>query len=381
MCIRDSLCVVEDESLFSDNSISSEAAALFSIDDSSVLFSKNAFETLYPASITKVMTALIAIKYGNLSDQVTVTDSAVITEQGATLCNIKPGDRLTLEQLLYGLMLPSGNDAGAAIAQHMAGSCLLYTSLGHRLSTDENGGYVQSLGLEKIRKYATMFGLGQKTGVEVPEATGHVDSREYRESAGYSYYNGDILQLSIGQGYNFFSPIQLVSYTATLANQGKRMKLSLVDSIYSYNLDEKIHTFEPEVLDSFELDQSVWDTVKAGMVEVSRNGTAKYVFANYPYDVAAKTGTPETNSNPNAVFIAYAPADDPQIAVAVVLEKGYYGYNAGVVAKAIFDAYFFPEEPADPILPNSSNTPSSQMSSQNTSQGQNSSSASESTAP
>ena len=88
MCIRDregsraktfasDLCVVEDESLFSDNSISSEAAALFSIDDSSVLFSKNAFETLYPASITKVMTALIAIKYGNLSDQVTVTDSAV----------------------------------------------------------------------------------------------------------------------------------------------------------------------------------------------------------------------------------------------------------------------------------------------------------------
>ena len=68
------------------------------------------------------MTALIAIKYGNLEDQVTVTEDAVITETGATLCGIQPGDTLTLEQLLYGLMLPSGNDAGAAIAIHMAGS-------------------------------------------------------------------------------------------------------------------------------------------------------------------------------------------------------------------------------------------------------------------
>lgn len=115
------LCVVGDESIFSDGSFTSEAAALFSLPDRKVMFSKNAFERLYPASITKVMTALIALKYGNLSDVVTVTDDAVITEAGASLCNIKPGDKLTLEQLLYGLMLPSGNDAGAAIAVHMAG--------------------------------------------------------------------------------------------------------------------------------------------------------------------------------------------------------------------------------------------------------------------
>ncbi|MDO4278616.1 MAG: D-alanyl-D-alanine carboxypeptidase family protein [Lachnoclostridium edouardi] len=156
------LCVVEDESLFSDNSISSEAAALFSIDDSSVLFSKNAFETLYPASITKVMTALIAIKYGNLSDQVTVTDSAVITEQGATLCNIKPGDRLTLEQLLYGLMLPSGNDAGAAIAQHMAGSDEAFSQMmnqeAKRLGATGTH-FVNAHGLNSADHYTTAYDL------------------------------------------------------------------------------------------------------------------------------------------------------------------------------------------------------------------------------
>lgn len=116
------LCVITEENQSADASVTSEAAAVFGIDDHSVTFSKNAFEKLYPASITKVMTAIIAIKYGTLTDLVEVTDAAVITESGATLCGIKPGDKLTMNQLLYGLMLPSGNDAGAAIAVHMSGS-------------------------------------------------------------------------------------------------------------------------------------------------------------------------------------------------------------------------------------------------------------------
>lgn len=116
------LCVISDEGSFNPEDVTSQAGALFDLTDREVLYSKDAFEKLYPASITKVMTALIAIKYGNLKDQVTVTEDAVITETGATLCGIQPGDTLTLEQLLYGLMLPSGNDAGAAIAIHMAGS-------------------------------------------------------------------------------------------------------------------------------------------------------------------------------------------------------------------------------------------------------------------
>lgn len=116
------LCVVTDESAYDPGFITSEAGALFDVNNRQTLYSKDAFETMYPASITKVMTALIAIKYGNLEDTVTVTEDAVINEPGATLCGIKPGDKLTLEQLLYGLMLPSGNDAAAAIAIHMDGS-------------------------------------------------------------------------------------------------------------------------------------------------------------------------------------------------------------------------------------------------------------------
>lgn len=114
------LCVIEEED--DDSAVSAEAAAVFDRSDCQVIFSKNALEKLHPASITKVMTAILAIKYGNLNDLVTVPPEAVIQEKGASLCGIKPGDVLTMEQLLYGLMLPSGNDAAAAIAVHLAGS-------------------------------------------------------------------------------------------------------------------------------------------------------------------------------------------------------------------------------------------------------------------
>ncbi|RKJ00979.1 D-alanyl-D-alanine carboxypeptidase [bacterium D16-54] len=116
------LCVVTTDVPQPDSSVGAEAAAVFSLDDHRVILEKNVFERLYPASTTKVMTALIAIRYGNLQDMVTVGQETVITEQGASLCHIRPGETLTMEQLLYGLMMPSGNDAGAAIAVYMAGS-------------------------------------------------------------------------------------------------------------------------------------------------------------------------------------------------------------------------------------------------------------------
>lgn len=105
-----------------DEAYTPEAGGLFCLSDHQTVFEKNVFEQMYPASITKVMTAIIAIEEGNLDDMVTVTDASVITERGASLCGIKPGDVITLNDLLYGLMIPSGNDAANAIAVHMSGS-------------------------------------------------------------------------------------------------------------------------------------------------------------------------------------------------------------------------------------------------------------------
>jgi len=115
------LCVLNTNNN-NDIEISSESALLCTVGSGQAIYSKNATEHMNPASTTKIMTALVALKYGNLSDIVTVTDDAVITEAGASLCGINPGDQVSLEQLLYGLLLPSGNDAAVAIAVHIAGS-------------------------------------------------------------------------------------------------------------------------------------------------------------------------------------------------------------------------------------------------------------------
>ena len=162
------LCVVTDEVPSPDSLVGAEAAALFSLDDHSVLLQRNSFERLYPASTTKVMTALVAIRYGNLQEEsnlkqkVTVGQEAVITEAGASLCHINPGDTLTMEQLLYGLMLPSGNDAGATIAIHISGSIEEFARLMNQEAraigaTDTH--FINPHGLHDEQHYTTAYDL------------------------------------------------------------------------------------------------------------------------------------------------------------------------------------------------------------------------------
>ena len=156
------LCVVTGEEGEADASVTAEAAAVFGVDSKEVIFQKNPFERLYPASITKIMTALIAIRDGNLSDSVTVGPETVITETGASLAHINPGDTLTMEQLLYGLMLPSGNDAGAAIAVHMAGSTEAFAEkmneTAHALGATDTH-FVNPHGLSNEDHYTTAYDL------------------------------------------------------------------------------------------------------------------------------------------------------------------------------------------------------------------------------
>lgn len=186
------LCVVTDSASYEDSQITAEAAGLFDRSDRETLFVKEPFERLYPASITKVMTALIAIKYGNLNDMVTVTEDAVITESGATLCGIEPGDRLTLEQLLYGLMIPSGNDAGAAIAVHMSGSIQAFADLMNQEArklgaTDTH--FVNPHGLTDPDHYTTAYDLY----LIFNEALKYPVFRQITGTTSYTakYYNGD----------------------------------------------------------------------------------------------------------------------------------------------------------------------------------------------
>ena len=141
--------------------ISSESIILAG-GDGSLIASKVATKRMYPASTTKVMTALVALKYGNLTDEVTVTEDSVINEAGASLAGIHPGDVLTLDQLLYGLMLPSGNDAANAIAVHVGGSVENFVKMmneeAKRIGAVDTN-FVNSNGLSDENHYTTAYDL------------------------------------------------------------------------------------------------------------------------------------------------------------------------------------------------------------------------------
>ena len=142
--------------------------------------------------------------------------------------------------------------------------------------------------------------------------------------------------------------MQLANYAATIANGGTRYKVNLIKSIRSSVDGSLVKDFKPEILEQVAMSDTDINAVKQGMKKVVDEGSAAEVFANYGIQVGGKTGTAQVgDGSNNAVFIAYAPFDEPEIAVAVVLEHGVRGTNAALVAKDIFDAYFklIPAEP------------------------------------
>ena len=158
--------LAKDLALPSDDEVNagdiSAQAAIIAKDDGSLLASKAATTKMYPASTTKVMTALLALKYGNLSDEVTVPEESVINEAGASLAGIHPGDKLTLDELLYGLMLPSGNDAANAIAVHVGGSIDNFVKMmndeAKRIGAVDTN-FVNANGLSNDKHYTTAYDL------------------------------------------------------------------------------------------------------------------------------------------------------------------------------------------------------------------------------
>lgn len=201
------------------------------------------------------------------------------------------------------------------------------------------------VGIDQIGHYAEMYGLGQYTGIEFEDTdsppAGVIASPEEREAAGGIWYDGDVLQASIGQSDNKFTPLQLATYCATIANKGVRYNSHIIKEIQDYNTGEVIKKTETKVMSDMNMSDYTYETLLRGLKAAAGPGGTSYgLFDNYPVTVAAKTGTPETAEFPNSTYIAFAPADDPQIAVCVVIEKGWHGYTGAPVAKYIFNEYF-----------------------------------------
>lgn len=225
----------------------------------------------------------------------------------------------------------------------------VYGALAHSCNTFfSTVGY--DLGISTLDPYAEYFGLGTTTGVELGEATGIMSNpQEYRENHGVEWTDGVTSQTAIGQADNMFTPIQLATMCATIANGGVRLQTHFLDKITDYTGETVIEEYQPAELYDAGISSDVLGVVQTGMQMVATQGTAADVFANYPVSIACKTGTAETSTpdengnkptEPNLSFICYAPADDPQIAIAVMMEYGNSGDYARNVAKDILDQYF-----------------------------------------
>lgn len=201
-------------------------------------------------------------------------------------------------------------------------------------------------GIDNIAKWASYFGLGRKTGIELPgEAAGYMSSKETKKKLRNDIWRpADTAQVAIGQFDNAFTPLQIANYIAAIANEGKLYKPYIIDQIVKY--DGSIVNKTKPTYEEIPVKKETIKAVKEGMIAVTQSidGTAMQHFKDYPFPVAGKTGTAETGReathSSNALFVCYAPADNPQIAVAVVIERGVWGSYTAPVARDILDEYF-----------------------------------------
>ena len=201
-------------------------------------------------------------------------------------------------------------------------------------------------GIDNIAKFARLFGFGRKTGIEIDESTGSLASREYKKM----YYNEDWYPLntamaSIGQLYNAFTPLQLSNYVATIANGGTKYTPHLVRMAMSELGEMLVGPSAPG--EDLGLAEENLAAIRRGMVAVANatDGTAVNVFRDFPFQVAGKTGTSETGNeklgeSSHGLFVCYAPAEDPQVAIAVVVEHGVWGAYTAPIARDVLMSYF-----------------------------------------
>ena len=205
----------------------------------------------------------------------------------------------------------------------------------------------KNLGITKINEYRTVLGLGQKTGCELNEAAGVLDSPEYRASLSQKWLPGFTVQSAIGQAGNLFTPIQLANYCATIANGGTRYKTHFVKSIKSYDYSQTIIENRPEIVAQLSVSDEALDTVRLGMRRVGQR-YANTFFAGVDIPIAAKTGTSQELRQlgghsvkiNNGFLIAFAPYENPELAIAVVGEGFTSGARLSTVVAPIVDYYF-----------------------------------------
>ncbi|MDQ5877494.1 MAG: penicillin-binding protein 2 [Pseudomonadota bacterium] len=305
-------------------------------------------------------------------------------------------DKPMINRAIYGTYPPGSTfkpfmalgalESGKRTPQQAISDPGYYNFGGHQFRDDKKGGHgsvdmyksivhscdtyyymlANDMGIDGISSFMAQLGLGQRTGIDIEgESEGVLPSqawkkKRFRKPEQQKWYAGETISIGIGQGYNSYTMLQLAQATATVANNGVMFRPHIVKYIADAKTGEKT-MIEPEPLRRLPFKQQNIDVIKKGLVGVIKEGTGARAFAGAGYEAAGKTGTAQVYSlkgeayvagkvkerlRDHALFIAYAPADNPKIALAVVVENGGFGaQSAAPIARMVFDYYLLGKLP------------------------------------
>ena len=287
--------------------------------------------TYAPGSIYKMVVATAALETGTIDTETEIYDSGIYPYAHQPVC-------------WYWSTYRTGHGY-QNITEAIKHSCnYFFYEIGYRM------------GVDTFAKYAEYYGLNKKTGIELPsESTGLIASTKVAEEMGEVWQPGNTLSAAIGQSDNNFTPIEMARYISMLANGGKAVDVSIVKSIIDPDgneiseseIEEYVNGMlgNPDTeLEDLNIKQENLDAILEGMKGVTSEpgGTAYYIFSDFGMDIAGKTGSAETqiDGKVNGWFAGFAPYDDPEIAVVVLIEDAGSGGNTAEVAKTIMQEYF-----------------------------------------
>ena len=279
-------------------------------------------ENLAPGSTFKPLVAIAGLEEGAISPSTVIYGAGQFTE-------ITPSPTCWIFNQ-YG-----GHHGNETVSTAIRDSCnYFFYELGYRLAGGRSGGYNVDQGLGILDKYARMFGFGEKSGLELAEYEPQISDE-------------DAVRSAIGQGTNAYSLSHIARYVAALANRGSVYNLTLLDKLQASD-GSLVKEYEPELYGQVDISDSSWNAVDTGMRMVAEDTGSLKALGDLGLHVAAKTGTAQqSKSHPNhALTISYAPAEDPEIAVAVRIANGYTSANTAEVVAELYKYYYnlVPEE-------------------------------------
>lgn len=271
-----------------------------------------------PGSTFKMVTAVAALESG------IITPSSIIQDRGIYTYYKDP-------QPMCWIYSQTGSTHGRInVSQAITDSCNYFFYEVGRLT-----------GIRTLDSYASQFGLGQSTGIEIGDSSGVLASPEWAESHDQEWTDGQTITAAIGQSYNLFTPLQLANYVATLVGGGDHYQAHLLRNVKAYDNSRLLYMYDDEPMNTVEISDSTLSAVTRGMHELTVSGSVAYAFENCVVSAGAKTGSAQVGTDiANGVFVAYAPYEKPEIAVAIVIEKGGSGAALANTAVEIINSWF-----------------------------------------